>query len=77
MKFGKVTQVVGLIIKVEGLDVFIGEVCQIEINKTNKSVMAEVVGFVNKTVLLMPLDELDGIGPGCLQNQLDQHLKLK
>lgn len=65
-RFGKVSQVVGLIIKVEGLDVFIGEVCHIEIEKTKKIVMAEVVGFVNKTVLLMPLDELNGIGPGCL-----------
>ncbi|WP_256958463.1 MULTISPECIES: flagellar protein export ATPase FliI [Vagococcus] len=66
IRFGKVSQVVGLIIKVEGLDVFIGEVCHIEIEKTKKIVMAEVVGFVNKTVLLMPLDELKGIGPGCL-----------
>lgn len=64
--FGKVSQVVGLIIKVEGLDVFIGEVCEIEIAKSKKIVNAEVVGFVNKTVLLMPLDELNGIGPGCL-----------
>lgn len=65
-KYGKVSQVVGLIIKVEGLDVFIGEVCEIEIAKTKKIVLAEVVGFVSKTVLLMPLDELNGIGPGCL-----------
>lgn len=64
--FGKVSQVVGLIIKVEGLDVFVGEVCEIEIAKSKKIVNAEVVGFVNKTVLLMPLDELNGIGPGCL-----------
>ena len=64
--YGKVSQVVGLIIKVEGLDVFVGEVCEIEITKTNKIVNAEVVGFINKTVLLMPLDELSGIGPGCL-----------
>ena len=63
---GKVSQVVGLIIKVEGLDVFVGEVCEIEISKTKKIVLAEVVGFINKTVLLMPLDELNGIGPGCL-----------
>ncbi len=77
LKFGKVTQVVGLIIKVEGLDVFIGEVCQIEINKTNKSVMAEVVGFVNKTVLLMPLDELDGIGPGCLVKPTGSALEIE
>ena len=77
LKYGKVTQVVGLIIKVEGLNVFIGEVCQIEILKSNKQVMAEVVGFVNKTVLLMPLDELDGIGPGCLVKPTGSALEIE
>lgn len=77
LKYGKVTQVVGLIIKVEGLNVFIGEVCQIEINKSKKNVMAEVVGFVNKTVLLMPLDELDGIGPGCLVKPTGSALEIE
>ena len=77
LKYGKVTQVVGLIIKVEGLNVFIGEVCQIEILKSNRQVMAEVVGFVNKTVLLMPLDELDGIGPGCLVKPTGSALEIE
>lgn len=75
--FGKVSQVVGLIIKVEGLDVFVGEVCEIEISKTNKIVLAEVVGFVNKTVLLMPLDELNGIGPGCLVKPTGEALEVE
>ena len=63
---GKVTEVTGLIIKVEGLEAFIGEVCEIQIKATDKTVLSEVVGFVEKTVLLMPLDDLDGIGPGCI-----------
>ncbi|MGO2084039.1 flagellar protein export ATPase FliI [Vagococcus sp.] len=66
LKLGKVSQVVGLIIKVEGLDVFIGEICEVTITKTQKKVLTEVVGFIDKTVLLMPLDEITGIGPGCL-----------
>ena len=34
-------------------------------NKTHTA-LAEVSGLCEKTVLLMPLDQLEGIGPGCL-----------
>lgn len=64
--YGKVSEVVGLIVKVEGLDLFVGEICEISIQNGTRKTLAEVVGFVKKTVLLMPLDELEGIGPGCL-----------
>ena len=63
---GKVSEVTGLIIKVEGLEAFVGEVCEILIKSSEKIVLSEVVGFVGETVLLMPLDDLDGIGPGCI-----------
>lgn len=65
-KRGKVSEVTGLIIKVEGLDAFVGEICEIEIKTSKKIVLSEVVGFVDQMVLLMPLDEIDDIGPGCL-----------
>lgn len=64
--YGKVSEVVGLVIKVTGLKAFVGELCEIYVKGTNKKTMAEVVGFVEQTVLLMPLDELEGIAPGCL-----------
>lgn len=64
-KRGKVSQVTGLIIKVEGLDAFVGEICEIEIRHSKRIILSEVVGFVDQTVLLMPLDEIDEIGPGC------------
>ena len=35
---GKVTQVIGLIIQVEGLHVFVGEVCEIYIKASGKKV---------------------------------------
>lgn len=66
VKMGKVSQVTGLIIKVEGLEAFVGEVCEILIKSNGKKALSEVVGFVDETVLLMPLDEVEGIGPGCL-----------
>lgn len=63
-RVGKVTQVIGLTIQVEGIRGFVGEVCRIEVDK-RQEVLAEVVGFRNEKVLLMPLGELSGIGPGC------------
>lgn len=77
LKMGKVTQVIGLIIQVEGLEVFIGEVCEILIKSSDEIVPAEVVGFRDQTVLLMPLAELDGIGPGCLVRPTGKALKVK
>ena len=74
---GKVTQVIGLIIQVEGLEVFIGELCEILIKSSEKVVQAEVVGFKGHTVLLMPLAELEGIGPECLVRPTGKSLKVK
>lgn len=75
--YGKVSEVVGLIVKVEGIDVFVGEICEIAVRNSDKITMAEVVGFVKKTVLLMPLDELEGIGPGCLVKPTGKTLTIK
>nr|WP_321294065.1 flagellar protein export ATPase FliI [uncultured Trichococcus sp.] len=74
---GKVSQVTGLIIRVEGLEAFIGEVCEIQIKSTGTTVLSEVVGFVDATVLLMPLDEIDGIGPGCLVRPTGKILQIE
>lgn len=75
---GKVTQVIGLIIQVEGLETFIGEVCKVYIKSSGpeKTVLTEVVGFKDTTVLLMPLDDIKGIGPGCLVKPTGRSLKV-
>ncbi|MDW7651568.1 MAG: flagellar protein export ATPase FliI [Bacillota bacterium] len=62
---GRVTQVVGLTIEVRGLQAFVGEVCKIFVHPDSPPVAAEVVGFKNGHVLMMPLGDLRGIGPGC------------
>jgi flagellum-specific ATP synthase len=62
---GKVTQVIGLTVESEGPDANIGEVCYIYPSKMAKPIPAEVVGFRNNKVILMPLGELTSIGPGC------------
>ncbi|SHE35639.1 flagellar protein export ATPase FliI [Caloramator proteoclasticus] len=66
MKFiGKVKKVVGLTIEVEGINAFIGELCNIKL-LNGKYVQAEVVGFTDKGILLMPLGDLTGVSTGSL-----------
>ncbi len=62
--YGKVTQVIGLVIESEGPGGKVGELCYIYSKDNPEPVWAEVVGFRNNKVLLMPLGENRGIGPG-------------
>lgn len=63
--YGRVTQVIGLTIESFGPDSKIGDVCLVYPIDKKQSIKAEVVGFKNNRVLLMPLGELGAIGPGC------------
>lgn len=60
---GKVKQVIGLVIESQGPSAQIGELCFISTNAA-KPIMAEVVGFKENKVLLMPLGEMTGLMPG-------------
>ncbi|MGM0880879.1 MAG: flagellar protein export ATPase FliI [Bacillota bacterium] len=62
---GKVTQVIGLTVESEGPDASIGDVCFIYPSKGAKPLKAEVVGFRDNKVILMPLGDLHSISPGC------------
>lgn len=61
---GRVVQVVGLAIEVEGLDVEIGEICHVFPSHGDKYVSAEVVGFKNQRLLMMPFADMHGVYPG-------------
>jgi flagellum-specific ATP synthase len=61
---GKVTNIVGLVVEGHGPGSSMGGMCEIYSKARKSSIMAEVVGFRNKRVLLMPLGDLGGIGPG-------------
>lgn len=61
---GKVSKVIGLTIESNGPEANIGEVCRLKNIRNNSFIEAEVVGFKENKVLLMPLGEMSGIGPG-------------
>jgi FliI/YscN family ATPase len=62
--YGRVTRVVGLVIEAAGLDVGLGELCRVTALSGDRSVLAEVVGFHQSGVMLMPLGEMDVLHPG-------------
>jgi len=61
---GRVVQLIGLVVESAGPLAALGEVCRIESARHDGSTLAEVVGFRNHHVLLMPLGEMHGIHPG-------------
>src|SRR5689334_23065490 len=61
---GRVTQVVGLVVESEGPAAHLGDLCHIYNRRDQCPVLAEVVGFKQQLLLLMPLGELGRIGQG-------------
>jgi flagellum-specific ATP synthase len=62
---GRVVQLIGLVIESEGPAAALGEVCRIQSTHRQDVTFAEVVGFRNHHLLLMPLGEIHGLHPGC------------
>lgn len=62
---GKIQQIVGMTVEADGPPASIGGVCRIlQSGGEGPEVLAEVVGFRQNQVLLMPLGTLSGIAPG-------------
>ena len=64
-RVGRVAQVTGLVIESDGPSVGIGEVCKIGLRGAAHWTYAEVVGFRDHRVLLMPLGDLQEVCAGC------------
>lgn len=62
--YGKVRQVIGLVIESDGPPCQIGEICHIYPNEYSQPIVAEVVGFKEDKVLLMPIGSTIGVSPG-------------
>lgn len=72
---GRVTQVVGLTIESRGPVANVGDLCSIK-PKNGDPIFAEVVGFRDQSLLLMPLADLTGIGPGSYVTSLNRPLNV-
>ena len=75
---GKITQIIGLVIESRGPNVSIGELCYVKSRLADvPPIPAEVVGFREGLVLLMPIGEMVGIGPGCEVISAQKTLRVK
>lgn len=72
---GKIDEITGLTIKCKGPWGNIGDTCIIQNSKGNK-IFGEIVGFQQNTTVLMPLSEIEDIGPGCKVECLGKGMKV-
>lgn len=62
---GSVSELRGLTIEADGPAVALGDICAIYPGNDARPRHAEVVGFHDHRIVLMPLEEIQGIQPGC------------
>lgn len=60
---GRVQELVGLIVKSRGPECPVGSICRLSSPLLASGLLAEVVGFRQDQVLLMPYGEVQGLGP--------------
>ena len=73
---GRIDKIVGMTIEATGPSCNIGDVCEIEAPKGEERFYAEVVGFRENKVLLMPYDEMEGIGYGSAVKNTGDKLRI-
>ena len=64
-KVGRVAQISGLVIESDGPNVAIGDVCKVTA-PNGEPIYAEVVGFRDHRILMMPLGDMHRIHPGAI-----------
>jgi len=75
-QYGTVCRVAGLVIESKGPAVPVGSLCRIEAAENRVPVLAEVVGFKENVIYLMPLGSLQGINPGSIVTSTGERLRV-
>lgn len=74
---GKIENIVGMSIEASGGHAAVGDICRIYNGETGTQVLAEVVGFKNDKILLMPYSEMNGISAGNFVRNTGRQLTLR
>lgn len=75
-QLGKVVKVVGLAIESIGPKANLNDLCIIVSQDKTARIMAEVVGFRENRILLMPYDNIEGVGVGSTVETMKEPLKV-
>ncbi len=76
-EIGKVIEIIGLIIEADGPQSSIGDLCYIYNKFDEEPIWAEVVGFRQSKILLMPLGSMEGLQPGAIVVNTGSGMKIK
>lgn len=76
-RYGRVKRVVGLMIESQGPESSVGDICYIRPKDGTKTIMAEVTGFKDEMIILMPYTNINEISPGSLVESLGHPLMIK
>ncbi len=76
-RMGKVTKVVGLTVESIGPDASLNDLCCIVSQDKKVTVKAEVIGFRDDRLLLMPYEDITGIGVGSVVINQNEPLSVK
>ncbi|MBR4341153.1 MAG: flagellar protein export ATPase FliI [Lachnospiraceae bacterium] len=76
-ELGRVKKVVGLTMESFGPDVVLDDVCKVTSTDHKIETRAEVIGFKDDYVLLMPYEEIGGIGVGSLVENLGEKFSVR
>ena len=74
---GKIENIVGMSIEASGAKAAVGDICRIYSDENSGQISAEVVGFKNDHILLMPYAEMNGISAGNFVRNTGRQLELK
>ena len=75
-RMGKIDKIVGMTIEATGSTGNIGDVCHI-LADDGKAILAEIIGFKENKVLLMPYEEIEGVGYGSIVKNTGGKLKIR
>jgi flagellum-specific ATP synthase len=73
---GTVCRVAGLVVESKGPSVPVGSLCRIDSSDSESPVLAEVVGFKENIIYLMPLGNIRGVNPGSIVTSTGEQLKV-
>jgi len=76
-EIGKVNEIIGLIIEADGPQSSIGDLCYIYNKLDEEPIWAEVVGFRQSKILLMPLGSMEGLQPGAIVVNTGSAMQIK
>ena len=76
-EIGKVIRIIGLVIEADGPSSSIGDLCHIYPDENSEPINAEVVGFKDNIIQLMPLGTMEGLKPGSIVISTGSPMKIQ